>query len=102
MMMGVDGADSGLCPVVNFSIIDIKPSNSVTRNLGSLIYCNIIGDYTVGSLVKNARWIYFTLLQLIISWINVCRFTNHSPDYLYINVLFCFVILFFQSPDTGR
>jgi hypothetical protein len=26
--------------------------------------------------------IYFTLLQLIISWINICHFTNYSPDYL--------------------
>jgi hypothetical protein len=41
-------------------------------------YGNVIGDYTVGSLVKNIRWIYFTLLQLIISWINVCCFTNQS------------------------
>jgi hypothetical protein len=26
----------------------------------------------VGSLLKNRRWLYFTPLQFIISWINVC------------------------------
>lgn len=61
--MGVNGADSGLCPVLNFNVIDIKPLNSVTRNLGSLIYCSVIGDYTVGFLFENMRFIYFTLLQ---------------------------------------
>jgi hypothetical protein len=36
----------------------------------------------VGSLFKTARWIHFTLF-----WINVCHFTNHSPNYLDRNVL---------------
>jgi hypothetical protein len=44
-------------------------------------YWNVISDYIVGSLLKNTRWIYVTLLQLITPWINACRFTNHSPDY---------------------
>jgi hypothetical protein len=29
--------------------------------------CDIISGYTVGSLLKNTRWIYLTSLQLIIS-----------------------------------
>jgi hypothetical protein len=32
-------------------------------------------------LFKNTRWNHFTLLQFI-SWVNTCRFTNHSPAYL--------------------
>jgi hypothetical protein len=65
------------------------------------ISCNVISVYTVGSLFKNTRWVYFTLLQLIISWINVCHFTNHSPDYWDINVLFYVVVLFFWSPSAN-
>jgi hypothetical protein len=30
-----------------------------------------MSDYTVGSLFESERWIYFTLLQLIISWMSV-------------------------------
>jgi hypothetical protein len=41
-------------------------------------YYNEIGE--------NTRWIYFTVLQLTISWINDRRFTNHGPDYL--NIIF--------------
>lgn len=26
-------------------------------------YCNITGDYTVGSVLKNTRWIYFALMH---------------------------------------
>jgi hypothetical protein len=65
------------------------------------LYWNVIGDYTVGYLFKNIRWIYFTPLQLIISWINVHRFTNHSNDYLDTNHLF-YGIMFFQSPGAGE
>jgi hypothetical protein len=63
--------------------------------------CNVISDYTVGSLLKNTRWIYFTLLEVIISWINGCCFTNHSPDYLDINVCFYVINPFFQSCGAG-
>jgi hypothetical protein len=55
-------------------------------------YCNIIGDYTVDSLCRNTRRIYFAILQLIISWVNACRFVNHSPGYLDINVLLYVVL----------
>jgi hypothetical protein len=61
------------------------------------LYCNIIKDYKVGSLFKNTRWTYFTLLQLTMSWINVCRFSNHSPGYLEMNVLFYIVLFLCQS-----
>jgi hypothetical protein len=36
-------------------------------------------DEEQGSLFRNTRWIYVTLLQLIISWIYVWCFSNHSP-----------------------
>jgi hypothetical protein len=55
----------------------------------------------VGYLFKSTRWIYFTLLQLAVSWI-VCRLTNRSPFYLDTNVLFYVVILFFRSPGARR
>jgi hypothetical protein len=65
-------------------------------------YCNVIGNYTVGSLFKKTTWIYFTLLQCIISWINVCRFTDHSPGSLDINVLFYVVIIFWLNANISE
>jgi hypothetical protein len=76
----------------------------ISCSLGSILAasdtsCNNIGYCTVGSLYKNTRWIYFRLLQFIISMIG-CRFTHHSSDYLDINVRSCVVILFFRSPGA--
>lgn len=60
-----------------------------------ILYCNVISDFTLGSLFK-AR-------DRFISQLNIsCLFTNRSPDYLDINVLFYVLKLFFQSPDTCR
>jgi hypothetical protein len=47
----------------------------------------VTDGYTVDSLFERTRWISFAVLQLIMSWINACRFTNHSPHYRDINVL---------------
>jgi hypothetical protein len=55
-------------------ICEMKSSLSLV----TLNYRNVIGDYIVGYLFKNTRWVYFTLLQLIFPCINVCRFTNQS------------------------
>jgi hypothetical protein len=65
-------------------------------------YCYVIIDYTVGFLFKYTRWIYFMLLQLINSRIHICHFTSHNPDYLDINVLFCFVNTVLHSPGAGQ
>lgn len=47
----------------------------------------------MSSWFKNTRWLYFTLLPLITSWINVWCFTNHILHYQY---FFAVIILFFQ------
>jgi hypothetical protein len=61
----------------------------------------VISDYTFGCLFKNVGWMYFAQLHLIISWISVYRFTNHSPDCLGINVRVCIIMLFFWSSGAG-
>jgi hypothetical protein len=40
--------------------------------------CNAVYDYTVDYFFKNTGSIYFTLLQLIISLINIYHFLNHG------------------------
>jgi hypothetical protein len=64
--------------------------------------CCVNGDYAVGSLTKNTSCIYFKLLQLIISCINICGFTDNSPGYPDVNIHFYVVMLIFRSPDDGR
>jgi hypothetical protein len=56
---------------------------------------------TAAKLSKFKKMHYFTLTTDY-TWINICRFINHSPGYLDVNVLFCFVILLFRSPATCR
>jgi hypothetical protein len=47
------------------------------------IHRNIISDYTMSSLFKHTRWIYFTLLQLLFPGLMSVA-SQISPDYLNI------------------
>lgn len=63
-------------------------------------YWGAISDCTVGSLLKNRRWIYVTLLQMIIFLINVSRFTNQCSGCGCKCFFFCVFVHFFRCVQT--
>jgi hypothetical protein len=71
-----------------------------------ITYCDIIGDYTVGSLFKNTGWIYFTILQLlccydcanifesiIVSPSDLLRLTTTKPQQIILVILFFMMVI---------
>jgi hypothetical protein len=65
----------------NFSI-SLKRSHHTNAETWTKVYFSFFDCYTVSFLFENTRLIYFMLLKLTISWINIFVFKNHGPDNL--------------------